>query len=72
MNSVLDAGRPPVTSAASLTPTELENLIEIYRTIGVLEPDRVYKQFAFNRMRLLINARSRDTIARMEAAQGLR
>lgn len=77
MNTAFDAhaGREqPVaeSSAAALTPTELENLIECWRLIGVLDPDREWKRYAFERMRQLIAMRSSETIARMEAQKGLR
>lgn len=55
-----------------LTPTELENLIEIYRTAGTLDPDRDRRQAAFARMRELIAKRSTETITLMEARRGLR
>lgn len=77
MNNVFDVpdGREQLLSecnAAALTPTALENLIEIYRTIGVLEPDRAHRKIAFDRMRELIAKRSSVTIARMELERGLR
>lgn len=77
MNTAFDApaGRECLLSecnAAALTPTELENLIEVYRTLGMLEPDRARRKDAFERMRELIAKRSTETITRMEVERGLR
>lgn len=77
MNAVIDAhlGREqPVSEvpAAQLSPTDLENLIELWRAIGTLEPSRTLKCIAFDRMRQLIAKRSPETVARMEQAKGLR
>lgn len=69
------AGREKLLSAcnaAALTSTELENLIEVYRTLGMLEPDLERKRSAFARMSELIGMRSSETIARMEAERHLR
>lgn len=59
-------------NAAALTPSDLENLIEIYRMLGTLEPDRARRKEAFDRMRELIGRRSSETIARLETERGLR
>lgn len=77
MKSAFDApaGREKLLSecnAAALTPTALENLIEVYRTLGTLEPDRARRKDAFDRMRELIAKRTSGTVARMEAERGLR
>lgn len=69
------AGRESVLSAcraAALTPSELENLIECWRTIGTLEPDLERKRDAFARMSELIAKRTPGTIERMERERGLR
>lgn len=69
------AGREQLLSecnAVALTSSDLENLIEIYRMLGTLEPDRARRKDAFERMRELIGRRSTETIARMETERGLR
>lgn len=77
MNTAFDAsagcGQPVAeSSAVALTPTELENLIECWRLIGVRDPDRDWKRYAFERMRQLIAMRSPETVSRMEVQKGLR
>lgn len=59
-------------AAAALTSTEIENLIEVYRTIGMLEPELERKRSAFARMSELIGMRSSETVARLERERGLR
>lgn len=77
MSTAFDAsaGRESLLSAcraASLTPSDLENLIEIYRLLGTLEPDLERKRDAFARMSELIAKRTPATIESMERERGLR
>lgn len=55
-----------------MTAADLEHLIECYRLMGTLEPDRARRQYAFDRMRELVGLRTPDRIAQMEAERGLR
>lgn len=50
-----------------MTPVELEKLIEAYRVIGTWEPDRDRQCAAFSRMAELIELRSPEQRAAMEA-----
>jgi hypothetical protein len=55
-----------------MTSSQLENLIEIYRTLGCLETDPRRARDAFERMRELIGERSPERVEQMERERGLR
>lgn len=57
---------------ASVSPSDLENLIEGERLAVVYAQGEHCRRYHFQRMRALIAQRTTDTIERMERAKGLR
>jgi hypothetical protein len=55
-----------------MTDAKREQLIEAWRQVVELDPDRDAKSVASIRMRTLICERTLEQIKRMEVAQGLR
>jgi len=60
------------TGQASVSPHDLENLIECWRTVLVHETDPVRQRDAASRMRELIALRSPERVREMEIEKGLR
>lgn len=77
MNVVIDApvGREhplAAANAATLTPEELETLIDHWHRLGISETDRELQRLAFKRMTKLISMRTPERVREMERAKGLR
>lgn len=59
-------------SAPFFGDDELEELIELWRQIMVLDPNQAMKRVAWGRMAALIGERSPQQVAKMEREKGLR
>jgi len=65
-------GDPASRLQSSLSPIDLENLIELWRLVGVKETNPEQQRYAFARMAELVKQRSPEQIERLERERRLR